>query len=187
LRARHVPIPDYIEALIWFRIAEKKRIPGALYGIGVCLFHGSGTQQSYYEAAKYFKAIASYEILGIKDLKYYLGECYLNGYAFEQDYIMAVKCFNEAANKGDKKACFKLGWCQYLGLGCSKNYADAYANFHIAATNFYEPAYKYFAQCLELGRGCNTRDIKTAMLYYMYSLNGTNDYNRLARMNIPQS
>ena len=77
----------------------------AQYNFGICSLFGRGVEQSYAEAAKWFRKAAEQ---GHAEAQYNLGYCYYNGYGVERSYEEAAECYRKAAEQGYEKAIQKL-------------------------------------------------------------------------------
>lgn len=75
-----------------------------------------------------------------------MADCYFNGTEnINQNYVKAMSLYKEAANEGDAKAQYMVGYLYHMGLGTSKSFVDAFywflkasANNHLEAAKFVE-------------------------------------------------
>ena len=75
--------------------------PFAQYNLGVRYYNGQGVEQSYAEAAKWWRKAAEQ---GNALAQYNLGLRYERGQGVEQSYAEAAKWYRKAAEQGDEDA-----------------------------------------------------------------------------------
>jgi len=102
----------------------------AIYNVGVAYREGTGVEQDYAEAAKYFSKSAE---LGYPGAQFNLGMAYLQGLGVEQNDARAVQLFEAAAKEAYLSAQFNLALSYFTGRGVEKNPVRAYYWARLAA------------------------------------------------------
>lgn len=69
-----------------------------------------------------------------------LGVMYEKGNGIEQNWQKAAEIYKMAAEKGDGKAQYNIGWCYYHGKGVNKNKVEAKKWLHKASDQGHEGA-----------------------------------------------
>jgi len=98
--------------------------------LGVMYERGSGVQQSYAEAIKWYGKAAEQ---GSAKAQTNLGSMYEGGFGVQQDYAEAIKWFRKAAEQGLASAQTNLGLMYFKELGVQQDYAVALKWFVKAA------------------------------------------------------
>ena len=114
--------------------------------LGVCYNEGSGVEQSYIEAFKWFKKSAENNYPGGQ---YNLALCYTYGRGTIENPIEAFKWFKLSAEAGLKEAQYSLGVCYDNGLGVEEDEKEAFKWFLASANQgyleaIYQVGYFYF-------------------------------------------
>ena len=122
----------------------------AQYNLAVCYYHGTGIEQSYTEAARYFKLAADQgSVLGI----YNYGVCLYDGNGVDQDLEQAALYFKSAADFGCIEAQVAYARCLKTGEGVQQDMAEAARYFKAAADQGNHEAESAYGQHLLFGRG----------------------------------
>ena len=122
----------------------------AQYNLAVCYYHGTGVEQDYTEAARYFKLAADQGcVLGI----YNYGVCLYDGNGVDLDLEQAACCFKAAADFGCVEAQVAYGRCLTKGEGVPQNLAEAARYYKAAADQGNHEGETYYGQHLLFGRG----------------------------------
>jgi uncharacterized protein len=93
-------------------------------------YFGQGIGQSFYEAAKWYRAAAEQ---GDATAQTQLGVLRLEGKGLEKNYVEAAEWFRKAADQDDAWAQSFLGAEYIRGLGVPQDFVLAYMWFNLAA------------------------------------------------------
>lgn len=122
---------SYVQAVRWARLSALQGNPIAQLIMGAFLEEGVGIKRDMERAHYWYQQTFSYPIeIGARQR---LGMLYLEGRGCPQDTAQAVKCFQEAASKGDVHAAFQLGMIYYDGRLLEQNYDEALKYYLMAA------------------------------------------------------
>lgn len=130
-------VPDYIEAVRWYRLAADQNHAPAQTALGVLHSFGNGVPQSYEKAVTWFRSAASLED---PEANYRLGWSYEKGHGVPQDYAEAIRFYTLAAELGYAEARFRLGSMHFEGLGTPQDYLYAHMWFNLAAASGHREA-----------------------------------------------
>ena len=100
------------------------------YRIAEIYYHGSGVEQNFDEAAKWYEKAAK---MGHVDAQCDLGNCYYYGEGLPENYERSVYWYEKAAEQGNVRALYNLGNSYYYGEGASQNRTLAIAYYERAA------------------------------------------------------
>ena len=98
------------------------RNPDVQFHLGFIYANGTGVEQSYEGAAKWYRKAAEQ---GHAEAQYGLGCCYAKGTGVEKSYEEAMKWCRKAAEQGHAEAQYGLGYCYAKGTGVEKSYEEA--------------------------------------------------------------
>ena len=90
----------------------------------------------------------------------------------------AMNRYNQAAEKGDPEAQYKLGLRYYDGNGVRRDYAEAVKWFTQAAEQGHAYAQYYLGICYQTGTGIN-QDLKQAKLWYIKAAAQGHEYAQI--------
>jgi len=133
---------QYDDAFKFFLESKNLGYNKASHYIGICLYHGFGTEQDHDAAINLLIPSADE---GDCDAAFCVGSYYYSQTIKKTDYQKAVKYFKVAAEKGNAEAQFKLGYC-YLKGYVEKNEAEAEQWFTKAAAQGHLAAQTYIKQ-----------------------------------------
>ena len=157
---------DFIKAKKYYEIALQNGSTNAAQGLGYLYLYGKGVKIDYDIAMKYLLMIKNDENGFVTDM---LGEIYLE----KKDYLIAKKKFEEAAQKGNARAFWFLGYMYYWGEGISINYDKAFKYYSSASSKGYNHANYTLGLCYYYGHGCEEDNDKA--LYYFSKVKSPND------------
>lgn len=112
-----------------------KKDPRALHALGELYYGGSGVEQDYAQALKWYQQAAE---LGHIQAQCNVGEFYLQGLGVEKDAVVAIKYFRMSAEAGCAMAINNLAACHAHGEGVEKNLEEA-AKLYRKAAELGEP------------------------------------------------
>jgi TPR repeat protein len=113
----------------------------AMYLLGNMYSLGTGVQQGYREAVKWYRQAAD---LGYMAAQFSLALMYDNGVGVPQNYAEALKWFSRAANQGHRLAQESVGIMYAFGEGVAQDFIRAHMWFNLAAAAA-EPGRREFA------------------------------------------
>ena len=160
-------VNEYGEAAKWFRRAADQGHSQAQYQLGRLYQLGLGAARSYPEAAKWYRLAAEQ---GYAPAQHDLGHLYAAGRGLDiayleapeppqggqgmaSDYVEAAKWWRKAAEQGDARAEFDLGWLYSVGRGVDTDYVEAAAWYRKSAEQGNPGAQYQLGHCLRMGRG----------------------------------
>lgn len=97
---------------------------------GDAAFYGTGTPQSYADAADYYQRASE---LGSAKATHYLGFMHDNGLGFEADPLKAVQYYQLAADADHPPSLFSLGQHAEQGIGLKRNLRRAFQLYRASA------------------------------------------------------
>jgi len=147
--------------------------------LGVYLFYGTGIEQNYAAARRYFNIAVSQ---GYEDSKYFLGVMYLYGLGVIKDEVIAARFFYEAAIKGNSPCQYQYGMCLKNGIGIPKNLIKASSMFLKAAEQGHSDAQCEIGIAYHYGYGVPADDAQSIYWFYKSAIQG----NISARQNIEE-
>ncbi len=112
----------------------------AAYSLGLCMYHGNGTEQGTDGAVE---LLLPYADLGDTEACYLCGLYFYSQSVAKKDYARAVRYFQVAAAKGHADAQFRLGYCFRKGYSIEKDDAQAEKWFRLAAAQGHIGAQSY--------------------------------------------
>ena len=115
----------------WHALAEQGHAPSQ-YNIGVLYREGIAVDQSYSEAASWYRRAAAQDHAKAENG---LGFLYQTGKGVPQDMVEAAKWYRKSAEQGLAAAQFNLGLLYDNGTGVPRNTVQAYVWFNAAATS----------------------------------------------------
>lgn len=124
--------------------------PEAQNQVGVYHARGDGVQQSYEEAARWYRLAADQGSLYAMTN---LGGMYEKGEGVPQDAAEAVAWFRRAADQGLAIAQRRLGYCYQRGVGVIRDLAEAVRLYRLAAAQDYADAHNDLGVMYEQGWG----------------------------------
>jgi len=113
------------------KLAEQGDV-NAQYNLGVMYNNGTGVEQNFKEAVKWYRKAAEQ---GQVYAQSNLGVIYAKGQGVDQDFKEALKWWQKAADQGNAYAQYNLGRMYKRGEGVTEDHVTAYAWWNIAATN----------------------------------------------------
>jgi hypothetical protein len=114
------------EALIWYRQAAGRGVPGAMRAIGDLHRDGEGVSKDYREAMNcYRKAAEQGDVYAFSAVGY----LYRDGIGVKQDGKEAAQWFQKGAERGDVGAFASLGHLYYDGAGLKRDRTKALEYF----------------------------------------------------------
>lgn len=97
--------------------------------LGKSFFHGSGVEQDYQEAAKWYRKAAEH---GDMEAEYRLSLCYLTGKGVKKDEEEAEKWCSRAGEKDTVPGEFRLGEQHFYGCDIQQDFHEAAKWYHRA-------------------------------------------------------
>ena len=140
--------------------------PRFYFRVGLCYYDGTGIEQNYVEAAKWYKLAADQ---GYASAQYNLGRAFDMGEGVEKDSKEAVKWYKLAADQGFAVAQNNLGVCYDNGYGVLQDYNEAVRLFELSAAQGNWKAFDNLGIMHLYGRGVK-RNPKKAKEYYEKAL-----------------
>jgi len=120
----------------WKPLAEQGSA-NAQYNLGVMYYKGSGVDQDYYAAVRWYKLAAEQ---GNASAQNKLGGMYYKGRGVTQDYDAATRWYELAAEQGHASAQKNLGRLYAKGRGVTQNHKTALNWFRLSAEQGHAPA-----------------------------------------------
>ena len=134
----------------------------AQFRLGVCYENGTGVNQNFDEAVKWYRAAAEQ---GYAAAQCNLGSDYYNGTGVTQNFDEAVRWFRKAAEQGYADAQFRLGVCYENGTGVTQDLVEAVRWYRAAAEQGLSTAQCNLGICYEYGTGV-AKDPVEAVRWY---------------------
>ena len=117
--------PDYVNALLWYRIAADDNYPSALFTIGRFTDQGcGGIKRSEGESISWHRKAGE---LGYPPALSVLGSRYRLGKGVKRNYQRALEWYNQAAELSYPDALFAIGNMYERGHGVKSNKSNAAA------------------------------------------------------------
>ena len=169
------------EAVKWYRKAAEQGNALAQSNLGVCLENGEGCTQNIDEAIKWYEKaaeqgneIAVKAIKRLTDNSQYMENAVPITQDEKNDKDSTIQ-LRKAAEAGDAKAQYNLGYCLYNGQCCEINRKEAVEWYRKAAKQGYEDAQKNLANCLYYGSGCDVNQKEAVEWYRKAAKQGNKD------------
>lgn len=162
LGKEHYRKNNHKEAFQCYHEAANQGYARAYYRLGNCFLKGKGTEKNLFLATNCFKKGAAQ---GHTKAQYALGNCYESGqvisiqehlelingkYSYrpkKRKYLEdAFKCYQQAANRGHKKAQYRLGNCYRYGNGVPEDLSKSLDWYNKAAAQGYGKAINFLAE-----------------------------------------
>ncbi|MAI97111.1 MAG: hypothetical protein CML37_00235 [Rhodobacteraceae bacterium] len=156
---------DFGLALQIYKDLAKKGNASAAYTLGKMHYEGSGTLQSYQEAAKWMKLAADQ---GFGAASNQLGEMFEFGKGVLQDYQEAVKWYRLGAEQENASAQYNLGTMYDRGVGVSENDKEAAWWYQLSATQGFADAQNELGNLYYDGKGA-PQNYQEALKWYLLS------------------
>ncbi|MBQ3246828.1 MAG: SEL1-like repeat protein, partial [Alistipes sp.] len=121
---------NYTEAIAHFTRGAEQGDAKSECWLGVCLYHGYGTNVDYAQAANYFTRSAE---KGYAEAQFQLANCYLTGNGVKRNTATAAKLLQKAALQNHKQAQRRLAACYETGVGVPRNTMMAMTWYKIAS------------------------------------------------------
>ena len=134
----------------------------AQFRLGVCYENGTGVNQNFDEAVKWYRAAAEQ---GYAAAQCNLGSGYYNGTGVTQNFDEAVRWFRKAAEQGYAEAKRNLGVCYYNGTSVTQNFDEAVRWFRKAAEQGGTDAQFCLGVCYENGTGVAKNLVEAVRCY----------------------
>lgn len=145
-----------------FQNAAENKIPGGLFGSGLCYLYGIGTTTNTEEG---FKKIEEAARSGYSAAQYFEGYCYQTGTGTDINLEKAFSSYKKAADQGHLKALNALGDCYHYGWGTTQNDKLAKDCFQKAADQNDAEGQWNMGLCYEYGIAV-PEDMEKAFSYY---------------------
>jgi TPR repeat protein len=154
---------DIPQGMFWLTQAAKQGHMLAQATLGTMYKTGKFVNQSWPDAISWLEKAAAQNFPGAESE---LGEMYVKGYgATKPDFAKGVPLLNAAAQAGDAKGEFTLGFLYYSGRGVTQNYVTAVNLFQAAANQNYVDALAWMGVVYQSGQGVPVDLTRSA--YYM--------------------
>lgn len=121
---------NYTEAIAHFTRGAEQGDAKSECWLGVCLYHGYGTNVDYAQAVNYFTRSAE---KGYAEAQFQLANCYLTGNGVKRNTATAAKLLQKAALQNHKQAQRRLAACYETGVGVPRNTMMAMTWYKIAS------------------------------------------------------
>ena len=128
--------------------AAQKNDPEAQVLLGNCYYYGTGFNQNYLEALKWYRKASKQEN---GQAYYMIGRCYENGQGVKKSIQLAKENYQEGADYGDFMAEYALG--EYYAEGAEMDEEKSFEYFEDAHIHGFKMATLKVAECYYLGRG----------------------------------
>ena len=117
--------------------AEQSGDPEVMKDVGLVYYRGSGVEQDYPEAYKWFLKAAE---LGNAEAQNFLGVMYYDGKGIPQNYNEAYKWYFKSAQQNYHWGQYNVGMCYEHGRGVKENRSEAIRWYELAAKQGNEEA-----------------------------------------------
>lgn len=124
-------VPDYAEAVAWYRRAAARGHPRAQVNLGILYLGRRGkAAKNPKQAVVLFRRAAN---RGDAEGQFWMGAVYEGGEGVSQDDAQAVEWWRKAAEQGHVGAQNNAGWLLFRGNGVTRDCIEAYKWLSLAA------------------------------------------------------